>query len=112
QFGATAVAGMLRRHLVWKPAQRADAVLGAVTSIVGFVLVAWLVGTAVAHSPLRALGTQVRHSAVLTTVDNAMPPSAAAWFASFQRMFDRSGVPQVFGGLGLERIRDVPPADP
>jgi S1-C subfamily serine protease len=111
QFVATVLAGVLRRRLTWKPAQRADALLGGVTSIVGFVLVAWLVGTAVAHSPLRALGTQVRHSAVLTTVDTAMPPVAESWFASFQRMFDRTGVPQVFGGLGLERIRDVPPPD-
>ncbi|MDQ1727185.1 MAG: hypothetical protein QOK14_1230 [Frankiaceae bacterium] len=112
QVVATWVGGRVRQRLTWRPAQRADAVLGGVTSVIGFVLVAWLVGTAVAHSPLRSLGTQVRHSVILTEVDQAIPASAAGWFASFQRMFDRSGVPQVFGGLGLERIRDVPPPDP
>jgi len=61
---------------------------------------------------MRSLGTQVRHSMILTEVDDAIPAAAAGWFASFQRMFDRSGVPQVFGGLGLERIREVAPADP
>ena len=112
QVLATWVAGLLRRRVTWQPAQRADAVLGGLTSIVGFVLVAWLVGTAVAHSPLRSLGSQVRHSLILTDVDAVIPATAVGWFASFQRMFDRSGVPQVFGGLGLERIRDVPAADP
>ncbi|MDQ1723196.1 MAG: hypothetical protein QOG52_224, partial [Frankiaceae bacterium] len=62
QVVATWLGGVLRRRVTWRPALRADAVLGSVTSIVGFVLVAWLVGTAVAHSPLRALATQVRHS--------------------------------------------------
>ncbi|MCU1678819.1 MAG: serine protease [Frankiales bacterium] len=112
QVLTTWMAGMLRQRVTWRPAQRADAILGGVTSIVGFVLVAWLIGTAVAHSPLRALGSQVRHSAILTTVDDAMPTAAEGWFASFQRMFDRSGVPQVFGGLGLERIREVAAPDP
>ena len=111
QVLATWLAGLMRKHVTWRPALRADAVLGSLTSIAGFVLVAWLVGTAVAHSPLRAFGTQVRHSAILTTVDDAIPASAAGWFASFQRMFDRNGVPQVFGGLGLEHIRDVPSPD-
>ena len=112
QLAATWLGGILRRRLTWRPAVRADAVLGSVTSIVGFVLVAWLVGPAVAHSPLRALGTQVRHSLILTKVDDAIPSAAAGWFASFQRMFDRNGVPQVFGGLGLEHIREVPSPDP
>ncbi len=112
QVLATWLGGRLRNRLTWQPAQRADAALGGLTSVVGFVLVAWLVGTAVAHSPLRSLGSEVRHSMILTRVDDAIPAAAAGWFASFQRMFDRSGVPQVFGGLGLERIREVAPPDP
>lgn len=111
QFLASLLASVLRSRVTWKPAERADAIFGGLTSVLGFLLVAWLVGTAVAHSPLRALGSQVRHSAILSAVDRAMPAVAEQSFAAFQRMFNRSGVPQVFGGLGLERIRDVPPPD-
>lgn len=105
-------AAAIRRRVTWAPAELLDSVLGAAVATVGFLMVAWLVGTAVAHSPLRGLAQQVRHSAVLTAVDSAMPPAAESWFASFQRMFNQTGVPQVFGGLGREQIRDVQAPDP
>jgi S1-C subfamily serine protease len=66
----------------------------------------------VAHSSLTSLARQVRNSAVLTGVDDVMPDSARTWFSSFRRLLDNYGFPQVFGGLGPESVRSVPPPDP
>ena len=98
----------LRRRLRWRSAELVDSTAGAVVSVVGVLLVAWLVGTAVAHSQLRPLARQVQHSRVLTSIQTLMPDQAQTWFAAFQRLFDRNGFPQVFGGIGPESIIDVP----
>jgi S1-C subfamily serine protease len=108
QLLLTPLGAALRRRLRWRSAELADSTAGAVVSVVGVLLVAWLVGTAVAHSQLRPLARQVQHSRVLTSIQTLMPDQAQTWFAAFQRLFDRNGFPQVFGGIGPESIIDVP----
>jgi S1-C subfamily serine protease len=112
QLVATAVGLALRRRITWHPARVVDSAGGAVISIVSVLLVAWLVGTALAHSALNGLGRQVRHSAVLRHVDDVMPDAARTWFSSFRRLLDQNGFPQVFGSISPERIVKVPPPDP
>jgi S1-C subfamily serine protease len=107
QLLVTPVGLALRRLVRWRPAEVLDSTAGAAVSVIGVLLVAWLVGTAIAHSPYRALARQVQHSRIETAVNSVMPQSASTWFAQFQRVFDRSGFPQVFGGLGDEAIRNV-----
>jgi S1-C subfamily serine protease len=112
QLVATAVGLALRRRITWHPARVLDSAGGAVISVVSVLLVAWLVGTALAHSALNGLGHQVRHSTVLSHVDDVMPDAARTWFSSFRRLLDQNGFPQVFGSIGPERIVKVPPPDP
>lgn len=109
QLAATALGSVLRRRITWRPAQTVDNVVGAVVSAVSVLLVAWLLGTAVDRSRFTGLARQVRNSQVLTTVDALVPDAARSWFASFRRLVDENGFPEVFAGLGGERI---PPADP
>lgn len=109
QLAATALGSVLRRRITWRPAQTVDNVVGAVVSAVSVLLVAWLLGTAVDRSRFTGLARQVRNSQVLTTVDALVPDAARTWFASFRRLVDENGFPEVFAGLGGERI---PPADP
>lgn len=109
QLAATALGSVLRRRITWRPAQTVDNVVGAVVSAVSVLLVAWLLGTAVDRSRFTGLARQVRNSQVLTTVDALVPDAAQSWFASFRRLVDENGFPEVFAGLGGERI---PPADP
>jgi S1-C subfamily serine protease len=111
QLLLTPVGAALRRRVRWRSVQLVDALAGAVVSVLGVLLVSWLVGTAVAHSQLRPLARQVQSSKVLTSVQALMPDQAQTWFAAFQRLFDRNGFPQVFGGIGPESIVDVPPPD-
>ncbi len=112
QLLATTAGMALRRRLTWRSARTADSAGGAVVSVVSVLLVAWLIGTAVAHSSLTALARQVRHSVVLGAVDDVMPDAARTWFSSFRRLLDQNGFPQVFGAIGPERIVPVPAPDP
>src|SRR4051794_10288496 len=65
QLIATAIGIALRRRITWQSARTVDSVGGAVVSVVSVLLVAWLVGTALAHSQLTTVSRQVRHSAIL-----------------------------------------------
>jgi S1-C subfamily serine protease len=112
QLAATAVGISLRRRLTWEPVRTVDSAGGAVVSVVSVLLVAWLVGSALAHSAFGTLAKQVRHSAVLSAIDSVMPDSIPTWFSAFRRLIDQNGFPQVFGAIGPERIIKVPPPDP
>lgn len=112
QLAATAIGIALRRRLTWAPARLVDSIGGGAVSVISVLLVAWLVGTALAHSALTGVARQVRHSAVLSHIDDVMPDSARTWFSSFRRLLDQNGFPQVFGAIGPETIVKVKPPDP
>ena len=112
QLVLTPLGAALRRRLRWRSAELVDSTAGAAVSVLGVLLVSWLVGTAVAHSQLRPLARQVQHSRVLAGVQRAMPAQAETWFAAFQRLFDQNGVPQVFSGIAPESIVPVAVPDP
>ena len=81
QVLATLLAAAVRRRLVWRPARQLDALGGAVVSVVSLLLVAWLVGRAVASSPYPELASQVRRSVVITTVDGLVPTAGLRFLA-------------------------------
>ncbi|HUR12924.1 MAG TPA: MarP family serine protease [Mycobacteriales bacterium] len=101
----------VRKHLVWKPARVVDAIAGAGISVVSLLLVAWLVGTAVASSPFTGLASQVRRSQVLAVVDDTVPGGAKSLFDSFRSLVDDRGFPEVFGDLVPTQVRKVDPPD-
>ncbi len=111
QVLATVVGSAVRDKLIWKPARVVDAVAGAGVSVVSVLLVSWLVGTAVASSPFTSLAGQVRRSAVLDVVDQAVPGGAKGLFASFRKLIDDRGFPEVFGDLVPTEVRPVDPPD-
>lgn len=112
QLVATVIAATLRREMRWRPLRAADGVAGGLVSVLSVLLVAWLVGTALAHSSPRGVAREVRHSSVLQTVDGLMPASARTWFGSFRRLLDQNDFTEVFGGIGPEKIVNVPPPNP
>lgn len=112
QVFATMVGAALRRRLTWRPARVVDAVAGGAISVASLLLVAWLVGTAVASSPFTGLASQVRRSQVLAVVDDAVPAAGKRFFADFRRLIDDRGFPEVFGGLAPTEAVDVDPPDP
>jgi S1-C subfamily serine protease len=112
QVVATLVGNFVRTRLVWKPVRVVDSLAGAVVSVVSLLLVAWLVGTAVANSPFTSLAAQVRRSQVLDVVNKAVPGGAKGFFASFRRLIDEQGFPEVFGEFVPTQVRPVDPPDP
>lgn len=113
QLLTTVLGTALRNRLHWRPARLVDSIAGAAVSVVSVLLVAWLVGTAVARSSSFAgLSKQVRHSVVLQQVDKVMPDVARNSFAAFRRLLDQNNFPQVFGGLAQPESAPVPPPDP
>ncbi len=111
QVVATLLGNLVRNKILWKPARTVDAVAGAGVSVVSLLLVSWLVGTAVANSTFVSLASQVRRSVVLDAVDQAVPGGARGLFASFRKIIDDRGFPQVFGDLVPTQAKPVDPPD-
>lgn len=99
QLLATMLGAALRRRLTWRPARQLDALGGAAIGVVSLLLVSWLVGRAVASSSSPELASQVRRSAVITTVDGLVPDAGRRWFAGFRNLVDERQFPEVFTGL-------------
>lgn len=109
---AAGVGSAVRRQLTFHPARVLDAAGGFVLSAVSVLLVAWLLGTAVAHSSLTGLARQVRRSAVLAAVDTVVPDPVRHGLAAFRRLLDNTGFPAVVGPLAGEPAAPVAPPDP
>jgi S1-C subfamily serine protease len=112
QVLATLVGAALRRRLTWRPARTVDALGGSGISVASLLLVAWLIGTAVASSPFPDLASQVRRSQVLGAVDSVVPDGARRFFSSFRDLIDTRGFPEVFGTLAPTQAPEVAAPDP
>ena len=62
QAFTTHLGNKLRRHITWSPARALDATGGALVNVVAMLLVAWLIGSALAGTSLPTLGKEVRSS--------------------------------------------------
>lgn len=112
QLIATLIGVAIRREFTWRPLRTLDSVAGGGVSVISVLLVAWLVGTALAQSAAGGISGEVRHSSILRGVDDVMPNAAHTWFASFRRLLDRDGLPEVFGGIGQPGTVNVSPPNP
>jgi len=112
QVMATTIGAALRRRLLWRPFRVADSAAGAVVSIISVAIVAWLVASAVVHSPFRSLSKEVQDSYVLQQIDDVMPVTFRDFFAAFRRLVGENSFPPVFSGLGGQSVAQVPKPDP
>jgi S1-C subfamily serine protease len=108
----THLGNKLRRHITWSPARALDATGGALVNVVAMLLVAWVIGSALAGTTLPTFGKEVRSSKVLLGVSRALPAQANTWFADFSSVLAQNGFPQVFSPFANEPINDVRPPDP
>ncbi|MFE5402086.1 MarP family serine protease [Streptomyces sp. NPDC056580] len=108
----THLGNKLRRYITWSPARALDATGGALVNVVAMLLVAWLIGSALAQTTLPTLGKEVRSSKVLLGVSEALPAQADTWFQDFTSVLAQNGFPQVFSPFSNEQIKDVEPPDP
>ncbi|MFF2205350.1 MarP family serine protease [Streptomyces sp. NPDC058145] len=108
----THLGNKLRRYITWSPARALDATGGALVNVVAMLLVAWLIGSALAQTTLPTLGKEVRNSKVLLGVSEALPAQADTWFQDFTSVLAQNGFPQVFSPFSNEPIKEVKPPDP
>ncbi|MFJ1707832.1 MarP family serine protease [Kitasatospora sp. NPDC088346] len=102
----------LRGHIDRRRAKTVDAIGGSVVNVISMLLVAWLIGSALAGTSLPTVSKQVRTSAVLGGVQDVLPADAPNWFSDFSKELARSGFPQVFNPFEHEPITEVEAPDP
>jgi len=112
QLVAVIIGHVLRRHLRWRSLRAVDHAGGAVVSALAVLLVAWLVATPLASSSYPYLASQVRRSAVIKSVDAAIPDQVRGAYESFRELLDRGDFPDVFGPLQPTRVAPIPAPDP
>ncbi|MFE7752351.1 MarP family serine protease [Streptomyces sp. NPDC057428] len=112
QAFTTHLGSRLRRYITWSPARALDATGGSLVNVVAMLLVAWLIGSALAGTSLPTLGKEVRSSSVLLGVSRVMPAQASNWFTDFSSVLAQNGFPQVFSPFANEPITEVEPPDP
>jgi S1-C subfamily serine protease len=112
QAFTTHLGNKLRTRITWSRARTLDAGGGALVNVVAMLLVAWLIGSALATTTLPTIGREVRSSKVLLGVERVVPAQADTWFDDFSSTLAEKGLPQVFGTFGSEPITSVPAPDP
>lgn len=112
QVFTTHLGNELRRYITWSPARLLDATGGALVNVLAMLLVAWLIGSAVAGTALPRISKEVRNSQVLLGISQVVPEQANGWFADFSAVLAQNGLPQVFAPFSNEPIASVPPPDP
>ena len=112
QAFTTHLGNKLRTRITWSPARALDASGGAMVNVLAMLMVAWLIGSALATTTLPTIGREVRSSKVLLGVSRVVPSSADNWFTDFSDTLAQNGLPQVFGTFGSEPITSVPAPDP
>ncbi len=112
-FGAQAVGALIgariRNRVRWRPVRMLDALGGSALSVVAVLLIAWVLGVAVSGAQLRSLNREVRASAILGTVDKALPGGSDRVLAAFNALVDSSQFPRYLEPFARERITEVPP---
>jgi S1-C subfamily serine protease len=97
----------LRNALTWRPARLLDALSGSLLSVVAVLLVAWVLGVAASGVQVSPLNREVRSSAVLGTVDRALPGAADRVLSTFNSLVDSSRFPRYLEPFASEHIVNV-----
>jgi S1-C subfamily serine protease len=109
---AVVIGSALRSRLPGRTTRIVDSFGGAVISVVAALLVVWMVAAPLASAPVPWLASEVRRSAVIASVDNAMPESVRRLYARLGAAVDQGDFPEVFGRLTPTDVRSVEPPDP
>ncbi|MBL1087169.1 MarP family serine protease [Streptomyces actinomycinicus] len=97
----------LRGELDRGPLRVADGMGGAAANSVAVLIVAWVAASVLGASPSQTLTTEIRNSALLGAVQEAMPETTPAWFSRATSALTEAGFPQVFNPFENESTARV-----
>ncbi len=103
------VGARIRDHIKWQPARAVDAIGGSALSVVAALVVAWALGVAVSGAQLPWVSKEVRGSAILSRVDQVIPPAAMSSLNAFNEVVGSSFFPRYLEPFAPERIVEVGP---
>jgi uncharacterized membrane protein required for colicin V production len=103
--------GMVGRRLqgavTWGPMVKLNNVGGAALSVYTMLLVVWFLAGVYATGNSSSLARDVRQSQVIGAFDSLMPLEAYTVTGQIETMYDQTGFPTVFTGLGPEPIKTI-----
>ena len=99
----------IRARITWQPARALDAIGGALLSSLAVLLVAWALGVAISGSRIGALTPLVRESAVLRSVNSALPATATNALNGFNNVVGTGFFPRYLEPFAREDIVQVSP---
>lgn len=99
--------GWVRSKVSSRPARHVDAAGGAVLGIAGLLVAAWAVGLAISTAAIPYASQSVRESAILSTVDGAVPVSPDSVRRTFRDVVVAGGFPEVVAPWVPEPIEEV-----
>jgi S1-C subfamily serine protease len=97
------VVGWMIGARVWQAARRSrlagvDAAGGSVVALVALLLATWFIGLNLASGPWPPLSREIRGSAIIRGLDDALPEPPSI-LGQVRQFLDRFGFPEVFAGL-------------
>lgn len=99
----------LREQVSWQPARFVDAAGGAVLGATAVLIVAWVLGVAIAGTRLPGVTPVVRDSLVLGKIDDTLPDGASKSLDRFNEVVGSSFFPRYLDPFTPERIVEVGP---
>lgn len=112
QWLLASVGESVRARLGGDSARRLDGLAGALLSMVAVLVVAWLVGGAVASATVPWLSREARESSVLAAVDSVSPVSPDVLREPMRDVVESGGFPEVVAPFVPELVFDVDEPDP
>ncbi|MFL6069823.1 MAG: MarP family serine protease [Actinomycetes bacterium] len=110
-----ALVGMVGRKLqgavTWGPLVKLNNVGGAVLSVFTMLLVVWFLAGIYATGNSSSLARDVRQSQVLGAFDSMMPFESYIVGGQIESMYNNTGFPTVFSGIGPEPIASIAAPD-
>ncbi|MEJ7629505.1 MAG: MarP family serine protease [Nocardioidaceae bacterium] len=101
------VGQLLRRKVVWRSARAVDSLSGAALSVAAMLVIAWVLGVAASGARIDGINEEVRQSAVLRAVDEAMPGGTDRLLSAFSAVVGSSDFPRYLEPFRQERITAV-----
>lgn len=107
-----ALGARVRTRVLPRRLQPVDGAGGAVVSAATLLVLAWLLGAALASAPFAGLANQIHRSLVLQIVNRAVPPAGQSAASSLLREMQRHALPAVAGPFDTLLAPTVQPPNP